>query len=101
MSNTQEIKTMKEDIAEMKDLLAGQMKEATSNGNSAMFMSREELSEMANKAGKSVREFASDKREQIDEAKALTQDTIKARPLTSAAVAMVSGLALGALLSKK
>ena len=101
MTTAQEIKSMKKDLAEMKNLLADQLEDTVSNGHSKTVLTRAEISELAHKAGSSVREFVNGKREQLDAAKVKTQDTIKARPLTSAAVALAGGLLLGAMLRRK
>lgn len=100
MTTAQELKSMKQEIAEMKSLIEG-TESKSSNGNGHHMLTRAEIHEIANKAGKSVRGFLSDKRDQFDAAKTRTEKTIKARPLTSAAVALAGGLVLGALLRRR
>lgn len=97
----QEVKAMKQEIADLKNLLADHVEETAANGASKTIMAKDELQQLAHHAGKGVRNFMSQKHQQLDEAKVSCQKTIKERPLTSAAIAFAGGAVLAALLSKK
>lgn len=100
MTTAQEIKDVKQDIKDLKKMIAQEF-EGESNGHSRHAFSREEIQLMANRAGKSVRGFLNDKRDQLGVAKIRTEDTIKAHPFTVTAAAVASGMLLGALLRRK
>lgn len=97
----QEVKDMKQDIAQIKNMLADQLEETPANGESKTVFTKEELQRVANQAGKGVRAFFSDKQKQFGEAKVACEKTIKERPLTSAAVAFAGGMLLTTLLKRK
>lgn len=101
MSTTQEVKALKKDIAQLKNMLADQLDEATPNGQSRSIFSKEELSHAAHNAGQNVRHFLENKQEQFAYGKEKCQSTIKARPLTSAAVLLAGGMLLGSILKRK
>lgn len=100
MTTAQEIKTMKKEISAMKSMLADHAEDVASEGQSKAMITRAEILDMANKAGESVRGFVSDKRDQAEVVAKTTQKKIKARPLTSAAIALAGGVVLGALLRR-
>ncbi|MCE3231904.1 MAG: hypothetical protein K0R98_161 [Rickettsiaceae bacterium] len=71
------------------------------NANQALNMGRKELSNMAEKAGKNMREFFSAKSQQVCDAKDKAEEKITANPFTAVSIAVVSGLILGALFRGK
>lgn len=97
----QEVKELKKDIEQIKNMLAGQMEETLSNGHSKAVFAKEELQHAANQAGKNVRTFFSAKQTQIGDAKTACESTIKERPFTSAAIAFAGGVLLATLLKRK
>ncbi len=102
MATTQkEVKNMKQDIAQIKDMLADQLEEIPTNGKTKNIFNKEDLQSIANQAGKGVRAFFSDKQKQLEEVKTACKKTIKERPLTSAAVAFAGGMLITTLLRKK
>ena len=101
MTTAQEVKAMKKEIADMKKVIANYAEGAVPNSDSRSFITRAEIQDLANKAGKSVRGFVSEKRTQVEDVTKQTQKTIKSRPLTSAAAALAGGMVLGALLRRK
>lgn len=97
----QEVKELKQDIVQIKNMLADQLEETAANGESRTIFAKEELQRLANQAGKGVRTFFSDKQRQFGQAKAACEKTIKERPVTSAVVAFAGGMLLTTLLRRK
>jgi ElaB/YqjD/DUF883 family membrane-anchored ribosome-binding protein len=97
----QEVKNLKKDISEIKNLLADQLEDVPVNGSSKIVPSKGELKRVAHQAGKGLRTFISEKQDQIGEAKTACESTIKKRPFTSAAVAFAGGVLLTTLLKRK
>lgn len=100
-TTAQEVKTLKKEITELKNMLADQLSDTPANGISQTIFSKEELQDMANKAGKSVRDFVSDKREKFTDATEQAETTIKDRPFISAAAIFASGVVLATLLARR
>lgn len=100
MSTEQQLRTMKRDIEEIKDIISDQIP-GGSNGIGDHVPSREEIQRMANHAGQSMRGFFRAKGEQLDTVRTRAEDNIKSRPMTSTAVALASGILVGALLRSK
>lgn len=102
MTTTQkEIKSLKDDIDQIKTLLVDQVEEAAPNGQSKAILTREEIAGLANKAGQSVRSFVGQKSEQFDQARDVCETKIKQRPFLSTAAAFAGGALLVALLKRK
>jgi len=99
-TTTQEVKILKKDIAQIKNMLADQLDETPSNGASKTLFTKEDLQRVANETGKGVRTFLADKQKKAGEAKAACESTIKSRPFTSAAVAFAGGMVLSALMKR-
>lgn len=102
MSTTQqEVKVMKKDITQIKNMLADHMDGAPSNGQSKTVFNKEDLQQMAHQAGQGVRAFVSAKQQELGNAKEACENTIKERPFTSAAVAFAGGVLVTTLLKGK
>ena len=97
----QELKILKNDIAEIKNILADHANRSASNGVSKMVMQKQNLEQLAQDAGERVRDFVQQEQEQFDQVKAQAETAIKDRPFTTAAVAFASGALLGTLLRRK
>lgn len=100
-TTAEEVKNLKKDITQIKNMLADQLADIPSNGLSQTVFNRDELQDMANRAGKSVREFVSDKREQINEASDKAETAIKERPFMTAAAMFASGVVLASLFARR
>ena len=98
MSAQQEIKDLKQEVARLKNLMADHAENAASNGMSKMIFTKDEICELANNAGKEVREYLGSKQEQLTNARENCKETIKERPFTSAAIAFAGGAVIGMLL---
>lgn len=102
MTATQkEIKSLKDDIDQIKTLLVDQIEETPSNGQSKTMLTREEIAGLANKAGQSVRSFVGQKSEQFHQARDVCESKIKERPFLSTAAAFAGGALLVALMKRK
>lgn len=102
MTATQkEIKSLKDDIDQIKTLLVDQIEETPSNGQSKTMLTREEIAGLANKAGQSVRSFVGQKSEQLNQARDVCEGKIKERPFLSTAAAFAGGALLVALMKRK
>lgn len=100
-TTAQEVKNLKKDITQIKNMLADQLAEIPPNGESRTMFNRDDLQDMANRAGKTVREFVSDKREQINEATDQAETKIKERPFMTAAAMFASGVVLASLIARR
>lgn len=102
MSTAQEeVKALKKDITQIKNMLADQLEETTSNGHSKTIFNKEDLQNVAYNAGKGLRHFFGEKQQQFLDGKEQCENVIKSRPLTSAAVMFAGGMVLSALLRRK
>ncbi|MGB1540156.1 MAG: hypothetical protein ACPG80_04290 [Rickettsiales bacterium] len=97
----QEIKTLKKDITQLKDMLADHMEGSPGNGSSRTHFTREEVQKLANQAGESIRGFIGTKRQQFSDATVRTEEAIKERPFVSTAAAFAGGMLLATLLRRK
>lgn len=100
-TTAQEVKNLKKDITQIKNMLADQLAEIPPNGESRTMFNSDDLQDMANRAGKTVREFVSDKREQINEATDQAETKIKERPFMTAAAMFASGVVLASLIARR
>lgn len=98
-TNTQQIKELKNEIAELKGVMKNKLGDSLDSTHSTF--SKDNIIEMANNAGQTAREFLHTKQEQIGEVKANTETMIKKRPFTSAAAAFAAGVVLTSLFSRK
>ncbi len=98
----QEIKSLKEDMAQIKDILVDHAEGTAANGASkSRSVNMDQVKEKARLFGAQAREFLNGKQEQFVTARDATEKTIKSRPFTSAAVAFTGGALIAALLSRK
>ena len=94
-SAVQEVRELKNQIADLEKVLKTHVKE-TGNGG----ISTKSLEEFAHQAGSNVRHFIHDKRDQLTELGEDASSTIAKRPITSAAVAFGAGALVAALLRR-
>jgi len=98
----QEIKGLKKDIADLKDILASQVEDVTPNGNSVdNRFDMQAVKARARLAGVKARKFVQDTQDQAKVARDAAEKTIKARPFTTTAAAFASGALVAALLKRK
>lgn len=98
----QEIKALKQDMAQIKDILVDHVDGKSSNGSSkSKFFDVEDVKAKARYAGEQAREYLSAKQEQVIAARDVTEKTIKERPFMSTAIAFTGGALVAALLSRK
>lgn len=100
-TTAQEVKNLKKDLDQIKNMLADQLSDVTPNGKSETIFNREDLEDMANRAGKSVRVFMTDKREKLSDASDQAETVIKERPFVSAAAMFAGGMLLASLLRRR
>ncbi len=98
----QEIKTLKKDLAQIKEMLAASANGHAPNGlgdNSRFDI--DAIKERAREAGVKAREYLSEKQDQAKVARDKAEKTIQKRPFTSTAAAFAGGAIVAALLSRK
>ncbi|WP_417320057.1 DUF883 family protein [Emcibacter sp.] len=96
-----ELKTLKKDFAELKEILAEQAKDKASNGHGRFHVTRDELQAMASRAGENVRDFITDKKERYEDVRDKCETTVKAHPFATTAAAFTGGLLIATLLRRK
>ncbi len=98
----QEIKDLKQDIADLKDVIASQVEDTVPNGSSTdRRFDMETVRERARLAGKKARKFFVEKQDQAKVARDAAEKTIKARPFTTTAAAFAGGALVAALIKRK
>lgn len=100
-TTAEEVKNLKKDIGQIKNMLADQLNGSAQNGKSDTIFNRDDIEDMANRAGKSVREFMTDKREKFTDATDQAEAVIKDRPFASAAAMFAGGMLFAALLRRR
>ncbi|WP_417461301.1 hypothetical protein [Kordiimonas sp.] len=96
----QEIKTLKKDLAQIKEMLAASANGHAPNGIGEKF-DIDAIKERAREAGVKAREYLSDKQDQAKVARDKAERTIQKRPFASTAAAFAGGAIVAALLSRK
>ena len=97
-----EIKALKKDMTQIKDILVDHFDGKSSNGTSkTKYFDVEDVKEKARVVGAQAREYVSVKQDQVLAARDVTEKTIKERPFTTAAIAFTGGALVAALLSRK
>jgi ElaB/YqjD/DUF883 family membrane-anchored ribosome-binding protein len=106
-SVNQEIRELKEQVQSLADIVQKKIKHIPSNGvdhdNDNIFshLNREELAEMARKAGKDVRSFIKDNRAKAEEVYEEVEKKITHHPFQAMAAAVAGGALLGLLMSNR
>lgn len=104
MSNSnQELNSLKKDVEKIQTILTRHV-EDTANGTAGGYadvLHMPELKAMAKNAGVTVKEFVESRKDGLVHARDKAEETIHARPFTSAAVAFAAGAAITALLRRK
>ena len=98
--NDQDITEMREDINQIRRLLADQIVSTPANGHSKSTLNTDELQKIAKKTGSNIREFFNDKQEQFTSAKRNCEATVKKHPYTSVAVATGIGVIVASLIKR-
>ncbi|NVJ97896.1 MAG: hypothetical protein HWE25_07075 [Alphaproteobacteria bacterium] len=96
----QEIKALKEDLADLKKAVADQAEEAVEDAETSRF-DVQEMKARARLAGIKARKFFEDKQGQMKVARDKTEKTIKERPFASTAAAFAGGALVATLISRK
>lgn len=96
----QEIKTLKKDLAQIKEMLAASANGHAPNGIGDKF-DIDAIKERAREAGVKAREYLSDKQDQAKVARDKTEKAIQRHPFASTAAAFAGGAIVAALLSRK
>ncbi|MFC3051460.1 hypothetical protein [Kordiimonas pumila] len=98
----QEIKSLKKDLAQIKDILADHAENVVSNGASkSKFFDVDEVKDQARRAGVAARKYLHDKQDQVIVARDKAEATIQKRPFTTTVAAFAGGALIAALLSRK
>lgn len=97
----QEIKTLKKDLNQIKEMLAAQAKDIAPNGADTSRIDVDAIKERAREAGVKARDYLRSKQDQAIVARDKAEDTIKARPFVSTAAAFASGAIVAALLTRR
>lgn len=102
----QEIRELREEMHKLSDIVQKKMRktEAANDaaaGDNVLHFNREELAEIARRAGKEARSFLKDKRQQAEEVYETVEKNITSHPFQSIAAAVSGGVLLGMLLRNK
>ena len=106
-SVNQEIRELKEQVQSLADIVQKKIKHIPSNGadhdNDNIFshLNREEIAEMARKAGKDVRSFIKENRAKAEEEYDDVEKNVTSHPMQSLAMALVGGAILGMFMSRR
>ena len=94
----EEIKSLKEDIVEIKDLLTEHAKETA--GKSSKFFSKEDLQDIAKQTGQQIYSIFNNKQKQFEEVKDKYEEKVKKSPFAALGIAFVCGALLTAIFKR-
>ncbi|TNE64345.1 MAG: hypothetical protein EP335_07730 [Alphaproteobacteria bacterium] len=98
----QEIKALKKDLADLKDILAERVQEELPNGTAKNGMpSMDDIKARARHAGVKARKYLRQKQVQARDARDATEKAIQERPFTATAAAFAGGAIVAALLARR
>jgi ElaB/YqjD/DUF883 family membrane-anchored ribosome-binding protein len=97
----QEIKTLKKDLNQIKEMLAAQVRDVAPNGADTSRIDVDAIKERAREAGVKARDYLRHKQDQAIIARDKAEETIKERPFVTTAVAFASGAIVAALLTRR
>jgi ElaB/YqjD/DUF883 family membrane-anchored ribosome-binding protein len=98
----QEIKSLKAELAQLKQAVEAQVEDVTPNGDGTDGrFDMQNVRARARLAGQKARKFFDEKQGQVKDARDATEKTIKARPFASTAVAFAGGALVAALIARK
>ncbi|WP_262690200.1 hypothetical protein [Kordiimonas aestuarii] len=97
----QEIKNLKKDMKQIKDMLTAQARDVAPNGADTSRIDVDAIKDRAREAGEKAREYLRNKQDQAVVARDKAEQTIKDRPFTTTAAAFASGAIVAALLSRR
>lgn len=98
----QDIKALKADIADLKEVIASQVEDVAPDGKSSdSRFDMDAVKERARVAGMKARKFFEETQGQAKDARVKAEKTIKARPFATTAVAFAGGALVAALITRK
>ncbi|WP_417449792.1 hypothetical protein [Kordiimonas sp.] len=97
----QEIKNLKKDLNQIKEMLSAQVEDVTPNGAAGPRIDVDAMKDRAREAGEKAREYLRSKQDQAVVARDKAEQTIKDRPFVTTAAAFASGAIVAALLSRR